>query len=89
MGIFHYSCVGIKLDALPDAWIFSESCRSREPFYRIFHCHEDKGVDEPVIGCNAEKRCEGTELYHMKCVGINVDEPPEEDWFCQEACMRH
>ena len=86
--VFHYSCVGIDPDDLPDNWYCSEECKNRNSFNSYCHCHKDLGIDEPMVGCEAGKKWLGTEWYHMKCVGMSADAPPTGAWYCQSACRK-
>ena len=86
--LFHYSCVAVDPDNLPDSWYCSDKCRNRKSFYRYCHCHEDLGPDEPMIGCSAGGKCSGTEWYHMNCVNVTDDSVSDEDWFYQDLCRQ-
>ena len=86
--LFHFSCVGVDPNNLPDLWYCSDDCRNRKSFYRYCHCHEDLGPEEPMIGCAAAEKCSGPEWYHMKCVNVTHDSVGDEDWFCQEPCRQ-
>lgn len=84
--VFHYSCVGLDADDLPNTWFCSEECRNEKDSYPYCICHQDLGNDETVIGCSAGSKCTAEEWYHLKC--LNKTEVPEGDWYCKAACKR-
>ena len=85
--LFHFSCVGLDPENPPEDWFCSEACQRRRSYFRYCHCHEDLGPDEPMIGCSAGSKCQGSEWYHMACVNVNPESDIEdEEWFCQDLC---
>ena len=87
-GLFHYSCVGLDLNNLPNNWFCGEACRDKKDTHHYCTCHKYLGNDEPMISCSAESNCCGDEWYHLRCIGITDDNVHEGNWFCKSACKR-
>ncbi|CAC5388947.1 unnamed protein product [Mytilus coruscus] len=86
--LFHYTCVGLDPDYLPNNWFCSDACKNHQDIYPYCTCQQDLGNDEPMIGCSAGSRCTGQEWYHLKCITMTADSLPEGDWFCKAACKK-
>ncbi|CAG2203273.1 unnamed protein product [Mytilus edulis] len=86
--LFHYTCVGLDPDDLPNNWFCSDACKDHQDIYPYYTCQQDLGNDEPMIGCSAGSRCTGQEWYHLKCITMTADSLPEGDWFCKAACKK-
>ena len=71
---------------IPDNWFCSDVCRNVHSMYNYCHCHHNLGIDETMIGCSAEDQYLGSEWYHYRCVGIQEDDVPQGDWYCQASC---
>ena len=83
---FHRICAGIDDDDIPQPWYCCDECSRINTIYPYCHCKENLGNDEPMIGCSAEEDCQGSEWYHLKCLGIADEDVPEGDWFCTDKC---
>lgn len=75
---FHYSCAGVDPENRPVPWFCSEKCRTlKVELYTYCICGQDLGRNAPMIGCNREALCTRREWYHMTCVGVDPDNPPQ------------
>lgn len=80
---FHFTCVDLDPDDVPDVWYCSKKCQ-----YRFCFCHEDKGKKAAMIECSAGKKCLYDHWYHLSCLKMKEEEIPQGDWFCNTKCKK-